>query len=888
MLCETFQISDRCNFCRSMIGRSYRIQTSNRFIHSHRVSVISKLSILHVSTMQPVSFRATPKKVGDKRPAKFLVFETVKRLKRSRPSLRPDPMGRTNVSKTLETFCNPCLDVSTLHRLRATFANLQENPITNQEMKRSAEETPGTPGSSIPRSEIDVTIHGEDANPNVWQLNILTDNFLKSVMKRTMGEDPDSNLHIKDGQLRTDSVPDVKISCIVGPFCDHPVITIPGNVRDTMLTTTTMYMRSTIHEVIRYLNDAHVVYMARECIDGDEVGVAYTHGGIGRMDENGHMITNSILPDYDNRIATCSSFKLTGACDMVDENTFHQLGLGGIVSNHMPAHKACTSKKDALDEMHPILKLTVVGHTPQPTGLPIICKEYTVSEKNKKCFLCTGTQFKHLEENTSATLVFKDGSFIGKGEWLGNFNYEFKSYDTLIGTRLSIPDRDISKSTTPYFRVIGRVTSSPGQDELKGLYICVNLPEAGVGAAAAGKGAYHEDTYTGTPKIAFVEELEHSMSSFMRILEYKLHNVQSEEIISMINNVMMEVILPASDSDEDYKVNQVCDHSYWELSDSMAYGYDLAMKQKGNEKDIDNEDTESTLLHQPYTNLHSIVGGDMEGSIDFLHGFLEHACDLLGITRGGEDVKKANEIAPINVNKYEPFRDSGFDHNALTAKQRMVFHLSSRILDLRNSTGYYDFSLACIGNCIGTPTHCSNSQCMLDNFLCILWANWYCTIRIVGNRELSKLRLLSEIPNALKPETRWGIIELNHTALNPSLAEERERKDKAILASLCYPVVQKDGNWISKHRGLATSPEVHPLDEQTSPWPGRTLCPVWKPNVDKEEEQTKKLYEFFAKLSKKAKTKDREEDQEEGQEEGQEEDTSPTPTPFQLPPAELA
>jgi hypothetical protein len=122
---------------------------------------------------------------------------------------------------------------------------------------------------------------------------------------------------------------------------------------------------------------------------------------------------------------------------------------------------------------------------------------------------------------------------------------------------------------------------------------------------------------------------------------------------------------------------------------------------------------------------------------------------------------------------------------------------------------------------------------MFDNFLCVFWANTFSGLKIAGNRELNKMRLLSEIANSKRPENEWALVELLFSANNSLVSEERSRKDNSILSALVFPVIHKGGtDWVSKHPGLASVPPPLSPSICTSPWPGRSLTPVWKAHVD--------------------------------------------------------
>ena len=159
----------------------------------------------------------------------------------------------------IETFCNPCFDVSTLgsvleqsvqtlSRLQSSNYN-QDAPLANQEMKRGVD---SMGDSVVSQLGSDVTKVDEDDDRNVWsRLSSKHDNFLKQVLERTMGERTKANTDIKHGQL---CAPDdeqafglTTISCMVGPFASKQEIVISC---DKEISVSAMYMRSVVKQVV--------------------------------------------------------------------------------------------------------------------------------------------------------------------------------------------------------------------------------------------------------------------------------------------------------------------------------------------------------------------------------------------------------------------------------------------------------------------------------------------------------------------------------------------------------------------------------------------------------------------------------------------------------------
>lgn len=736
-------------------------------------------------------------------------------------------------------MCNTCFDVSQLRahlevglkrmsELRREIASDTSTAITNQEMKRTA-----------PSDSAGECMHALDSLPGVTELdeNVLKfeyrhDVLLGKIMERTMGEDPDSNM-MNDFTNTTRFIPkemlkDVFLGSNIGPFINRKDLVVSGK-NLIAHTGAAAYCRSVLPQVFEYLDESYLFYAHKSASLVPE-GVGYSHGGIGILPEKEHAITEAIFPAYRSMIRESECIMLKDALkddsDYVDENTFHQLGFGGFTTNRFLPHKACTSKADALSQMHNDLRTVVNGHTPQPTGLPMIMHEDGEDGYHGHYAITCDTQYtKPRGDNTVAIALFKNGSFKGKGNWLGKgedgIQYEFSSNDYHIGTRVRIPFHSNATSdptSTPYFRVVAKVTSSPNDNELKGMYICVNFPNK-----------YEGNIYRGVPKVAFVESLRIPENHVHGLV---LHNVKSDKIINqLIINAKLELVLPESSEPHDVIVEYVEDHRY-----SVAYAATFNYK------------TQSAML----MNLHSLVCGDIEGNFPYLSGFVDHACDLLGI--GFTEKEEANDfgINPVDMDKYDSkgdFARSGFDAKALDPIHERVFYKTERIVNLMRSEDRFTCTLVCIGDCIGSP-RTGQGETMLDNFLCVLWANAFCGIKIAGNRELNKLRLLSELPYAmLNRSTDWGYYELAHSfalSKTPNFTEaekeERELKDKSILTALCFPaVLDANGSWVSKHPGLGKTPP--PMDasssdtESTFSFPGRSLPPIWTPAKQKHEKE---------------------------------------------------
>jgi hypothetical protein len=192
------------------------------------------------------------------------------------------------------------------------------------------------------------------------------------------------------------------------------------------------------------------------------------------------------------------------------------------------------------------------------------------------------------------------------------------------------------------------------------------------------------------------------------------------------------------------------------------------------------------------------VCGDIESSVDFLHGFLNHSYKMAC----GRDFKvnknKAWSDGFINTREYGLQDDGslGFDPKSISDTMKEVMVLSSNMVSMHRNVKF-----SCIGDVIGDPTgqgNVSHTE-LIHEFMCVHWANWFCSDKIIGNRDINKLRLLQEIPHILKPTNR------EYLYLISQFQDEFANKIttnivtlKRLLGHFCYPYVESDVK-LSKH-----------------------------------------------------------------------------------------
>ena len=186
-----------------------------------------------------------------------------------------------------------------------------------------------------------------------------------------------------------------------------------------------------------------------------------------------------------------------------------------------------------------------------------------------------------------------------------------------------------------------------------------------------------------------------------------------------------------------------------------------------------------------------VACGDIEGSMPFLTNFLQLACNMLDIA-----------YTPIAVGKQ------------MTA---------DALVTMTTSIQEKKVTIVCMGDVIGFagPVGGPNEKRDLafipttgDEAECLKWANSIGIIKIIGNRDVNKLRFLDELPFLQKHSDRLKIVDVKLPELQ-----------KVLLLGNCYPYIEKDGHKISKHGGgdllLKLLPHMNLMQSATSP--------IWTP-----------------------------------------------------------
>ena len=647
-----------------------------------------------------------------------------------------------------------------------------------------------------------------------------------------------------------------RIRSSIGPLAPHPGFEVGAS------SMASVYLRSVIRQTLRYLEEAYVVYSAPFDAKHDfplakhkHTGFVATHGSLHSAHPStpARQISEFFYPNRETnlRLDTNVQWKVAHACTVPDPsttsephetlcdstplNTFHQFGFGGRPTSRLELYKCFTSKRDALTAMHSNMRTTVVGHTPNPCGLPIVLREKDCGAEivlsgwqngdsgGDRFYINLDTQFSSDRgkegphaKNGSALLMYVDGSWRMSGTWLGRFEVYADSDDRFIGTRIKIPGAVPASGhgreaeyATPVFRVITKIKDLTKYDDshdddmcaMIGKHVCINISKPPPGS------------FQGKTTIAFVDFEDYAAS----------RSGDSNPVVFAPQPAVIDTIKAEANVD-------VATNHGTEIQPMLDHVYTR---------------DEHTAEHAPFQpNLPRwVVVGDVEGDPRYLCLVLEHAMELL--YEGAEAdrgymppsvVPTPADLAAVDFSKFPTYVDSGFDPAPGAVKSRSIrscFHFAQMFLRFKQAFDAQALKLLCLGDCIGSPHSCCD---VFDEFMCILCIDEAFgrdnVIRIAGNRELNKLRLVTEIPNAAKPENERLLLPLflHEQHVREGDAEAAQASTalvKEVLATLCYPAVRtanKEGEheWVSKHGRVKAVPK-----------PG--FVPVWQADQEKLE-----------------------------------------------------
>lgn len=609
--------------------------------------------------------------------------------------------------------------------------------------------------------------------------------FLEAVQKHTMGETGKASEIFMDHEnvvKLTGTAPEAKVlKSELGPFVNETGIKITG------MSAASAYCNLTLKHTYDYIDKGSIFKPFAS-------GYCMMHGGLSFPDKD---VFERCVVDGMKRIQAGEHIKSTDVLQTASFNDVHRLGFGAsVITGRLAVPDACTDGKKALEAMHPLFRTTIVGHTPQWIGMPTVIRE---SGNFKDSFLVVlDTQFSNRQKNTHSLGLFKDGSFCLMGSWMNYVEYTARSDDVHIGRKVKVTS-DGFTSSTPYFRVIAKC-----ENETPSRYIAVN--------------------YAPNPANPFAPSGETTVC-----LVYF-------EVDESKNKWVAKVAAPEAEM-------QAATQKKFILSGEIELEEDHAYQRSRDES------MDSSKMEMGYGNgmwaFDRFVCGDIESSVDFLHAFLNHSYRMARgknfNTQNINNEKKRWADGSLNTTLYGLKNDNslGFDVTSISDTMKEIMLMSNYMV---HGMG---MKFACIGDVIGDPVgkgnlFNTNGTELIHEFMCIHWANHYCIDKIIGNRDINKLRFLQEIPYILKPgNKRW--FEMIY--LMQREFEDNNKTNivtlKRLLGHFCYPyVVTKGANGeeveLSKHFLFDPAKPILPFRRGVD---GVTFYPptVWEMPLDKRK-----------------------------------------------------
>ena len=620
--------------------------------------------------------------------------------------------------------------------------------------------------------EVFVTISLDSTDPESSMMK----DFLAAVHKHTMGETGKASetVESRPGVVQFVGAPKPQLlKSSVGPFESEAAMKVNGN------SVASSYCNLTLKCIYDYIDNGSMF----KPVDN----FCLMHGGL-IVDANGKAIFERCVDNAMERIMSGKEVKATDVKQSATFNDVHQLGFGGsVITGRLAVEEACTGSSKALEAMHPLVRTTVVGHTPQWLGIPTIIRE---TPNQDKFLVALDTQFSDRQKNTHSLGLYQDGSFVLVGKWMGVFEYEANSSDIHIGQKIKV-ERVVSRMNeleTPYYRVIARVTG-----QVSNLYIAVNYALNPANKFAPG--------YTTVCLVRFFKENEAG--------PFKAEVVKPDDAL-VLNSKKDFVFEGKIELDSYYHANAPA------INNEMQSKYYRINYASGN--GIANDFT-------------TFVCGDIEASVDFLHAFVMHSYKMLtNQTFPPEYLPDRNKVwangsADIDENYDLPeVMSLGFDAKTISDKMKEIMHVSRELEIRANQTKNTRIAtFACIGDVIGDPVgkgnldHVSGTE-LIHEFMCVHWANRFCQHKIVGNRDINKLRFLQEIPYIAKPEHLQYLDLISQYQREFAAGNQTNVVTlKRLLGHFCYPYVasgsvkDEQGNAVNVNKSFARDSAIVPF-----------------------------------------------------------------------------
>tara|TARA_B110001450_G_scaffold206277_1_gene196377 strand:+ start:22 stop:2145 length:2124 start_codon:yes stop_codon:yes gene_type:complete len=603
--------------------------------------------------------------------------------------------------------------------------------------------------------------------------------FTIAVQKLTMGEAFNGSKP-SDTEMRRYINPafsgPFSLAAKIGPYTDRPVLKFSGDHLPYLWTTLPCVMK----------------YLEKSVMTGVDGKVFFAHGGIkikaegkNRHDRFFPGLNYSLKLKVDDgnvlKVTEPRTFKFD-AMEYPDPDPsnaesylkeLHTLSFvdgDSTITGRQAVPDPCLpgqSGKDAVKNHIPDgMVLAVYGHTPQWSALPMVAKN-----DNGSHLIVLDTQYTDRKRNTHALMTKSNGAFTLKGLWMDKVKYTARSEDNLIGTivELEVDNLVEIEVDNHVFRVVCKI------DEMRGnLQASYNPQES------------EEGDYKPVPK----GEDEY--------LAVRYTNVALPDGKTGMNTEIM-ILKPTYDIDGN--LDATADAEYWTmLITGTAETTEAKVTLQPNAKNIKSlgkkfkrdelspPNPASKDISTPDSNF-TIFCGDIEGSVNFLLSFLEHA---LAIAKEVDDDFPSLDKIDINTpDELRGMQKFGIIWEELDQRVKNVFSYTATLSE-------WGFKIGCMGDIVGDPTGSGAAEGMhfIDEFVCAYWAAHMVDdfFSAVGNRDGNKLRFIDEIIAwAMKanPDMRDAVADFVK-----GFAEAKGKEEKSILEAnarnalkLCtYPV----------------------------------------------------------------------------------------------------